>query len=88
VRTGSLLSDIRKLWQGTLILTRPCRVREQIGAVLPSGQADLESYGHMVLATPDFVARLQAGAAMKEANRNPYFGGSAQGYTDYPLLSA
>jgi len=31
--------------------------------------ADLEAYGQMVLANPDFVARLKAGAAMNEADR-------------------
>ncbi|MRW94392.1 alkene reductase [Duganella sp. FT80W] len=83
-----LLADIRQLWQGTLMLNRPGRPRDQIGADLASGLAELESYGQMVLANPDFVTRLQTGAAMNEANRNAYFGGTAQGYTDYPALAA
>lgn len=82
-----LLADIRKLWKGTLILNRPGRLREQIGVDVVSGLADLEAYGQMVLANPDFVARLKVNAPMNDANRNAFFGGTAQGYTDYPSLS-
>jgi len=83
----ALLADIRKLWKGTLILNRPGRPREQIGTDLASGLADLEAYGQMVLANPDFVERLKAGAPMNEADRTTFFGGGEQGYTDYPSLA-
>lgn len=82
-----LLHDIRNLWHGTLIVNRPGRPREQIGADITSGLADLESYGQMVLANPDFVARLKAGAPLNAADRNTYFGGGSQGYADYPSLA-
>ncbi|MPW23679.1 alkene reductase [Paraburkholderia sp. CNPSo 3157] len=82
-----LLADIRKLWQGTLVLNRPGRPREHVGADLATGLADLEAYGQMILANPDFVARLKSSAPMNEADRNGFFGGIAQGYTDYPTLS-
>ena len=83
-----LLADIRRLWNGTLILNRPGRAREQIGADVASGLAELEAYGQMVLANPDFVARLKTNAPMNDADRNTFFGGTAQGYTDYPALSS
>lgn len=81
-----LLSDIRQLWKGTLILNRPGSPRDQIGADVASGLADLEAYGQMVLANPDFVERLKTKAPLNDANRNAFFGGAAQGYTDYPTL--
>jgi len=81
-----LLADIRKLWPGTLILNRPNRPREQIGADVASGLADLESYGQMVLANPDFVERLKADAPMNAADPSTFFGGTERGYTDYPVL--
>ena len=81
-----LLSDIRKLWTRALIVNRPGRPLEQVGSDLASGLADLESYGQMVLANPDFVARLTANSTMNEANRTTFFGGDARGYTDYPHL--
>jgi len=81
-----LLGDIRKLWKQSLILNRPDRQRGQIGSDIASGLADLEAYGAMVLANPDFVARLKTGAPMNEADRASFFGGTARGYTDYPAL--
>jgi 2,4-dienoyl-CoA reductase-like NADH-dependent reductase (Old Yellow Enzyme family) len=83
-----LVADIRKLWKQSLILNRPGRPRDRLGADVASGLADLEAYGQMVLANPDFVARLKAGAPMNEADRATFFGGEARGYTDYPALEA
>ncbi len=83
----ALLADVRAAFQGTLILNRPGRAREQMGADLVAGLCDLESYGQMVLANPDLIARLQSGAALNEANPSAYFGGDAVGYTDYPTLA-
>lgn len=82
----ALLADLRQRWTQTLILNRPGRPREQIGTDVASGLAELESYGQMVLANPDFVARLKTQAPMNDADRNTYFGGGAQGYVDYPAL--
>ena len=82
------VGDLRALWTQSLIVNRPGRPRNRIGADLASGLADLEAYGQMVLANPDFVARLKTGAPMNEADRASFFGGAAQGYTDYPLLEA
>ena len=83
-----LVGDIRARWKQSLILNRPSRSRDRIGSDVASGLADLEAYGQMVLANPDFVARLKAGAAMNEADRASFFGGTAQGYTDYLALKA
>lgn len=81
-----LLADLRNLWKGALVLNRAGRPREHIGADVAAGLADLESYGQLVLANPDFVARLKTGAAMNAADRGTFFGGTAKGYTDYPAL--
>lgn len=82
----ALLADIRKLWKGTLILNRAGRPRDRIGGDVADGLADLESYGQFVLANPDFVTRLKAGAPMNAADRRTFFGGTAKGYIDYPAL--
>ncbi|AUH49624.1 alkene reductase [Chromobacterium sp. ATCC 53434] len=84
----ALLRDLRRLWQQSLILNRPGQPRERIGSDVESGLADLESYGQMILANPDFVARLQADAPLNEADRATFYGGGARGYTDYPALLA
>ena len=82
------LVDIRALRKQPLIVNRPGRPRDRIGADVASGLADLEAYGQLVLANPDFVARVKTGAPMNEADRASFFGGAAPGYTDYPALEA
>ncbi|HHY2948692.1 TPA: alkene reductase [Enterobacter hormaechei subsp. steigerwaltii] len=82
-----LLADLRGLWTQTLIVNRPGQDRSKIGNDIASGLADLESYGQMVLANPDFVERLRADAAMNTADHTSYFGGTEVGYTDYPRLA-
>lgn len=70
-----------------LILNRAGRSRDHVGSDVASRLADLESYGQMVLANPDFVTRLKAGAPMNESDRATFFGGAVRGYTDYPALA-
>jgi 2,4-dienoyl-CoA reductase-like NADH-dependent reductase (Old Yellow Enzyme family) len=84
----TLLSDIRARWKQPLILNRPGRARDMIGTDVASGLGDLESYAQMILANPDFVARLKTGAPMSTADRGTFFGGGEHGYTDYPVLDA
>jgi 2,4-dienoyl-CoA reductase-like NADH-dependent reductase (Old Yellow Enzyme family) len=81
-----LVGALRAQWKQALILNRPGRPRDQIGVDVASGLADLEAYGQMVLANPDFVARVKTAAPMNEADRVSFFGGAARGYTDYPAL--
>lgn len=81
-----LLKDMRAIWKSDLVLNRPGRAREQVGQDVESGLADLESYGTMVLANPDFVERLQSHAPMNEAHREGFFGGTDKFYTDYPVM--
>lgn len=83
----ALLADIRRLWSRALIVNRPGRAVQDVGADIAAGRADLESYGQLVLSTPDFPARLKSGAAMNPADKATFYGGGAEGYTDYPVLS-
>ena len=82
------MGDIRARWKQPLIVNRPGRPRDRIGADVASGLADLEAYGQLVLANPDFVARVKTGAPLNEADRASFFGGGPQGYTDYATLEA
>jgi 2,4-dienoyl-CoA reductase-like NADH-dependent reductase (Old Yellow Enzyme family) len=82
-----LLDDIRRLWKQSLILNRPGRQREQIGGDVVSGLAEMEAYGQMILANPDFVTRLKTDAPLNETDRASFYGGGARGYTDYPTLA-
>ena len=82
-----LLGMLRDWWGGVMVLNRPGRAREQIGSDLIADLADMESYGQLVLANPDFVERLKTGASMNDADRATFFGGTEKGYTDYPAVT-
>ena len=86
VGNDALLGDIRQLWKQVLIVNRPGRPREQIGADVEAGLADIEAYGQGVLANPDFLHRLEKDAPLNVGDRNTFFAGGAGGYTDYPTL--
>lgn len=54
---------------------------------ISQGRADLISFGRPFIANPDLVERLRLNAPLNVANRATFFGGGAEGYTDYPMLS-
>jgi N-ethylmaleimide reductase len=49
-------------------------------------RADLVSFGEAYIANPDLVRRFALGASLNKADQSTYYGGSAEGYTDYPTL--
>jgi N-ethylmaleimide reductase len=51
--------------------------------VLESGLADLIAFGRPFIANPDLVERLRAGAELAESDTTTWYGGGAEGYTDY-----
>lgn len=55
---------------------------------LADGKADLIAFGHHFIANPDLVERLKRGAPLAQLNPATLYGGGAEGYTDYPALSA
>jgi N-ethylmaleimide reductase len=61
--------------------------RELADTALAQG-ADIVAFGRPFIANPDLVARLHANAPLNEVNRATLYGGGAEGYTDYPALSA
>ncbi|MDE3775184.1 alkene reductase [Sinorhizobium meliloti] len=55
---------------------------------LAEGKADLFAFGRPFIANPDLVERLQTGAPLAQANPSTIYGGTADGYTDYPAFAA
>ena len=53
-----------------------------------AGHGDLFAIGRDFLANPDLVQRLRTGAPLNEQRTELFYGGDAEGYTDYPALSA
>jgi len=48
--------------------------------------AELVAFGRPYIANPDLVERLRSGAPLATPNRATFYGGGAEGYTDYPAL--
>jgi 2,4-dienoyl-CoA reductase-like NADH-dependent reductase (Old Yellow Enzyme family) len=84
----ALLRDLRQIWSSALIVNRAGGGRERIGRDVAAGLADIEAFGAMVLANPDFIERIRSDAELNAPDRATFFGGGAAGYTDYPRLDA
>jgi N-ethylmaleimide reductase len=55
---------------------------------LAHGDADLVAFGQLYIANPDLVRRFRDDAPLNKPDRKTFYGGGAQGYTDYPPLGA
>ena len=47
---------------------------------------DLVAFGRLYISNPDLVARLKQGGPFNQGNQKTWYGGGAEGYTDYPTL--
>jgi N-ethylmaleimide reductase len=74
----------RREFSGTLI-TNAGFTAETAEHVLESRVADLVAFGAPLLATPDFVERLQEGVPLNTPDRASFYGGDDRGYIDYPF---
>ena len=52
-----------------------------------SERADAVAFGKAYIANPDLAQRLRRDAPLAEAQRATFYGGGAEGYTDYPALA-
>ena len=59
---------------------------EGAAQLVQDGTADVIAIGRDFLANPDLPRRLQEGAELNEPNQATFYGGGAEGYTDYPAL--
>ena len=48
---------------------------------------DLVAFGRPFIANPDLTRRLREGAVLNTPNRATFYGGGAEGYTDYKILA-
>jgi len=60
---------------------------ERARAAVSSGDADLIAFGRLYLANPDLPERIARGGPYNEPNQATFYGGGAEGYTDYPSLA-
>lgn len=79
-------ASYRKQFKGTYIANLGYD-KERGNAAVIRGHADAIAYGVPYIANPDLVARFAKDAQLNEANPDTFYGGGAEGYTDYPTLA-
>ncbi|NNN02519.1 MAG: alkene reductase [Acidimicrobiaceae bacterium] len=87
---NGLIKKIRDLWTNPLIINTFVADRSKGRNDLESiedGFADLVSFGQLFLANPDLPARLENDGPYNVADPATFYGGGAEGYTDYPTLN-
>jgi N-ethylmaleimide reductase len=77
----------RSVYSGTII-TAGEYDRDTAEQAVAEGRADLVGFARRYLANPDLPERFRVGAAFNEGDHATYYGGGAEGYTDYPTLNA
>ncbi|MEL7833405.1 alkene reductase [Fodinibius sp. Rm-B-1B1-1] len=76
----------RDIYNGTII-TNAGFDQNSGNKVIENGTADLVAYGRLFLANPDLPARFSADADLNEPDQRTFYGGDAEGYTDYPFMN-
>jgi len=79
-----LLPKIREAFTGPIILCGGYDAARAEQAV-DRGIADLVAFGVPFIANPDLPTRLEHNWPLNGADRDTFYGGGAQGYTDYPF---
>ena len=71
---------------GGLVIANNGFDKARANQAIAEGRADLVAFGKPFIGNPDLVTRLYLDAPHNPANRETFYGGADQGYTDYPLL--
>lgn len=86
-----LSADLRQRFDGVVIANSGfAEVTDlaEVERIVDGGLADLVAVGRPFLANPDLAARWKSGAVLNDPNPATFYGGGAEGYTDYPTLDA
>lgn len=79
-----LFRTLREIFRGALMVNSAYD-GPRGAAVLEGGEADLVSYAALFLANPDLPKRLLGSGPLNDPVRKTFYGGGAEGYTDYPF---
>jgi 2,4-dienoyl-CoA reductase-like NADH-dependent reductase (Old Yellow Enzyme family) len=87
--SAATVADLRARFGGPVMLNSGFgSVTElaDVEAIIDEDLGDLVAVGREFLANPDLAERWRTGAALNEPNQQTFYGGGAEGYTDYPAL--
>ncbi|MGV8845619.1 alkene reductase [Tessaracoccus sp.] len=88
---ADLSMDLRARFDGPIMANSgfaEITTKEQAAAIIDNGQGDMVAVGRPFLANPDLADRWRTDAPLNEPNPQTFYGGGAEGYTDYPVLGA
>lgn len=77
----------RAIYKGTLI-TNNHHDRDSAIEFTESGKADLVSFARWYLANPDLLERFKLNAELNQPVKKSFYGGTEEGYIDYPFLNS
>lgn len=80
---GSFREAVRAAFSGTIIYAGKY-TPERAAAAVEAGWADLIAFGRPFIANPDLPARIANGWPMNLLDASSMYGGTEQGYIDYP----
>lgn len=89
--SAALTQDLRRRFGGPVIVNSgfgSVTTLQDVEGVLADDLGDLVAVGREFLANPDLDRRWREDAALNEPNSDTFYGGGAEGYTDYPALDA
>lgn len=78
----TFLAAFKRTYGGTVILAGKLNL-ERAARLIDQAVIDLAAFGQPFIANPDLVARLQTGTSLASPDRDTYYGGGAEGYTNY-----
>lgn len=83
--TDAFREKVRTRFHGPIIGAGAYTV-EKAETLIGKGLIDAVAFGRDWIANPDLVARLQRKAELNPQRAESFYGGGAEGYTDYPTL--
>ena len=88
---GQLVADLRARFGGPVMLNSgfgEVTDLKTVESIIDEDLGDLVAVGREFLANPDLAERWRTGAELNEPDQETFYGGGAEGYTDYAALSA
>ncbi|MDX4944410.1 alkene reductase [Providencia manganoxydans] len=83
--TEDFRQKVRERFSG-VIIGAGAYTTEKAASLIGKGLIDAVAFGRDFIANPDLVARLQQNAELNPQRPESFYGGGAEGYTDYPFL--
>jgi len=77
---------MREAFDGTFVVNGNLSP-EDAARWIADGEADAVAFGRLFIANPDLPERIAQGGPYNEADQDTFYGGTAEGYVDYPALA-